>query len=95
MNRILRFLRNLDKRKLIFILQRASAVLLPIRPYPDCGRGHCPCPAIIYLDHVTWFGELRSAACDRRPVRTRTRITSHEGSSHTKKKGGMNYGSRT
>ena len=42
MNRILRFLRNLDKRKLIFILQRASAVLLPIRPYPDCGRGHCP-----------------------------------------------------
>ena len=32
MNRILRFLRNLDKRKLIFILQRASAVLLPIRP---------------------------------------------------------------
>ena len=46
MNRILRFLRKLDKRKLIFILQRASAVLLPIRPYPDCGRGHCPCPAI-------------------------------------------------
>ena len=37
MNRILRFLRNLDKRKLIFILQRASAVLLPIRPYPECG----------------------------------------------------------
>ena len=46
MNRILRFLRNLDKRKLIFILQRASAVLLPIRPYPECGRGHCPCPAV-------------------------------------------------
>ena len=47
MNRILRFLRNLDKRKLIFILQRASAVLLPIRPYPDCGcNGHCPCPDV-------------------------------------------------
>ena len=47
MNRILRFLRNLDKRKLIFILQRASAILLPIRPYPECGRsGHCPCPAV-------------------------------------------------
>ena len=55
----------------------------------------CEQLAMIYLDHVTWFGELRPAACDRRPVRTRTRITSHEGSSHTKKKGGMNYGSRT
>lgn len=53
MNRILRFLRNLDKRKLIFILQRASAVLLPIRPYPDCGRGHCPCPA---MKHRTMQG---------------------------------------
>lgn len=50
MNRILRFLRNLDKRKLIFILQRASAVLLPIRPYPECGRsGNCPCPAVKYM----------------------------------------------
>ena len=49
MNRILQFLRNLDKRKLIFILQRASAVLLPIRPYPECGRsGYCPCPAVQY-----------------------------------------------
>lgn len=49
MNRILRFLRNLDKRKLIFILQRASAVLLLIRPYPECGRsGYCPCPAVKY-----------------------------------------------
>ena len=47
MNRILRFLRNLDKRKLIFILQRASAILLPVRPYPECGRnGHCPCPVV-------------------------------------------------
>lgn len=45
MNRILRFLRNLDKRKLIFILQRASAILLPIRPYPECGHTpQCPCP---------------------------------------------------
>ena len=33
MNKIWSFLRNLDKRKLIFILQRASAILLPIRPY--------------------------------------------------------------
>lgn len=50
MNRILRFLRNLDKRKLIFILQRASAVLLPIRPYPECGRSrYCPCPAVKYM----------------------------------------------
>ena len=40
---------------------------------------------MIYLDHVTWFGELRSAACDRRPVRTRTRITSHRGSSAERK----------
>ena len=47
MNQILRFFIFLDKRKLIFILQRASAVLLPIRPYPECGRsGHCPCPAV-------------------------------------------------
>lgn len=39
------FLRNLDKRKLIFILQRAVAILLPIRPYPECGQnGICPCP---------------------------------------------------
>ena len=30
MNQLFRFLRNLDKRKLIFILQRASAILLPI-----------------------------------------------------------------
>ncbi len=71
MNRILRFLRNLDKRKLIFILQRASAVLLPIRPYPDCGRGHCPCPAIIYLDHVTWFCGLRPATGGAVKPRTR------------------------
>lgn len=46
MNRILRFLRSLDKRRLIFILQRASAVLLPIRPYAACGQGTCPCPAM-------------------------------------------------
>ncbi len=47
MNRILRFLRNLDKRRLIFILQRASAILFPIRPYPECGQtGKCPCPAM-------------------------------------------------
>ena len=38
MNQLFRFLRNLDKRKLIFILQRASAILLPIRPYAECGR---------------------------------------------------------
>ena len=39
MNKIWSFLRNLDKRKLIFILQRASAILLPIRPTDTC-----PCP---------------------------------------------------
>ncbi|WP_293989559.1 hypothetical protein [uncultured Megasphaera sp.] len=40
-------MRNLDKRKLIFILQRASAILFPIRPYPECGQtGKCPCPAM-------------------------------------------------
>ena len=45
MNQLFRFLRNLDKRKLIFILQRASAILLPIRPYAECGRTDvCPCP---------------------------------------------------
>ena len=45
MNQLFRFLRNLDKRKLIFILQRASAILLPIRPYAECGRtAVCPCP---------------------------------------------------
>lgn len=45
MNVCLRFLRNLDKRKLIFILQRASALLLPMRPYAACSRSSsCPCP---------------------------------------------------
>ena len=45
MNQLFRFLRNLDKRKLIFIQQRASAILLPIRPYAECGRTDtCPCP---------------------------------------------------
>lgn len=45
MHKFFQFLRNLDKRRLIFILQRASALLLPIRPYADCGRGKtCPCP---------------------------------------------------
>ena len=45
MNQLFRFLRNLDKRKLIFILQRARAILLPIRPYAECGRTDtCPCP---------------------------------------------------
>ena len=45
MNKIWSFLRNLDKRKLIFILQRASAILLPIRPYAECGRTDTwPCP---------------------------------------------------
>lgn len=45
MNACLRFLRNLDKRKLIFILQRASALLLPMRLYAACSRAStCPCP---------------------------------------------------
>lgn len=45
MNKIWSFLRSLDKRRLIFILQRASALLLPIRPYAECGRTDtCPCP---------------------------------------------------
>lgn len=46
MNRILRFLRTLDKRRLIFILQRACAILGLIRPYPECGQGKCPCPVM-------------------------------------------------
>ena len=45
MNRFFRFLRSLDKRKLIFILQRASALLLPMRPYAAYGKSDtCPCP---------------------------------------------------
>ena len=62
MNQLFRFLRNLDKRKLIFILQRASAILLPIRPYAECGRtAVCPCPV-----KKRPFRALPSAA--KRPV---------------------------
>ncbi len=47
MNRFFRFLRSLDKRQLIFILQRASALLLPMRPYAACGQSKtCPCPML-------------------------------------------------
>ena len=46
MNKIWSFLRNLDKRKLIFILQRASAILLPISPMPNADG---PIPVLVPL----------------------------------------------
>lgn len=44
MNRILQFLRNLDKRRIIFVLQKVLGAIVPMRPYATCGTGTCPCP---------------------------------------------------
>lgn len=44
MTYILRFLRNLDTKRIIFIIRRMVAALMPLRPYETCGKGACPCP---------------------------------------------------
>ncbi len=45
MTNILSFLRNLDKRRLIFILQKLLNGVFPTRPFAKCGKGMaCPCP---------------------------------------------------
>lgn len=44
METVLRFLRSLDKRRLIFMMQRLVNGLFPARPYAACGSGICPCP---------------------------------------------------
>lgn len=62
MNQLFRFLRNLDKRKLIFILQRASAILLPIRLMPNADG---PTPVLVLIKRKP-FRALPSAA--KRPV---------------------------
>lgn len=46
MTKILLFLRHLDRRRLVWIVQRLLAVLLPMRPYRACAKSSvCPCPA--------------------------------------------------
>ena len=45
MNGILSFLRNLDKRRLIFVLQKLLNGVFPTRLFVECGKGDvCPCP---------------------------------------------------
>ena len=43
---MLGFLRTLDKKQIIHVLQRLVRLILPLRPYSLCGRSaRCPCPA--------------------------------------------------
>ena len=45
MYRVVQFLRNLDKRRLIFVLQKLLNGVFPTRPFAECGKGdRCPCP---------------------------------------------------
>lgn len=50
MTYILTFLRNLDKRRIIFILKRIVSAVMPMRPYETCGMGRCPCPCQRHRD---------------------------------------------
>ncbi|WP_101912364.1 hypothetical protein [Megasphaera vaginalis (ex Bordigoni et al. 2020)] len=46
MERMLRFLRLIEWRQLVYVVRRIAAALLPCRPYEPCGyTTRCPCPA--------------------------------------------------
>jgi hypothetical protein len=43
---VLSFIRSIDRRKCIYFAQRLLAMVLPLRPYYECGIApRCPCPS--------------------------------------------------
>ncbi|KMO85963.1 hypothetical protein AB840_10515 [Megasphaera cerevisiae DSM 20462] len=50
---IVSFLRNLDRRRVVYIMRRLLSLALPMRPYMACGTApRCPCLAA-QQTHIT------------------------------------------
>ncbi len=63
MNSITTFLRNLDKRRLIYIFRRILSLWLPRQPYAACRTAErCPCP-LARPAHVTGVAIGANTAC--------------------------------
>lgn len=45
MNQVIAFLRNIDKRRLVYLFRRILSLWLPRQPYEACRNAtRCPCP---------------------------------------------------
>ena len=73
----LSFLRNLDRGTLVFVMQRVLGVLLPMKPYAQCGIApRCPCPSappgmtgVAIGDEVTMhLGDENKCPLERRKI---------------------------
>ena len=63
MNQIITFLRNLDKRRLIYILRRILSLWIPLQPYAACrSAARCPCP-LAHPTQVTGVAIGANKAC--------------------------------
>lgn len=63
MNQIITFLRNLDKRRLIYILRRILLLWIPMKPYAACRSAvRCPCP-LAHPAQVTGVAIGANKAC--------------------------------
>ena len=63
MNPIMAFLRNLDKRRLVYILRRILSLWIPMKPYAACrSAARCPCP-LAHPAHVTGVAIGAKKAC--------------------------------
>lgn len=63
MNPIMAFLRNLDKRRLVYILRRIVSLWIPMKPYAACrSAARCPCP-LAHPAHVTGVAIGAHQAC--------------------------------